>query len=100
MEGIERPSLQHMLSQLRYADVIVLVMDVNKPVSKQEFRLSEMIAKEGKASVIVVNKLDLIPKKTNSLSRKQCELLKQLRPLNWAPVIFTSAKTQYKSNAI
>ena len=67
-------------------------MDGRFLVTQQDFRLAELIAAEGRACVIVVNKWDAVPTKdTHTLAAYQKELLGQLRPLNWATVVFTSA---------
>ena len=67
-------------------------MDGRFLVTQQDFRLAELIAAEGRACVIVVNKWDAVPMKdTHTLAAYQKELLGQLRPLNWATVVFTSA---------
>lgn len=63
-------------------------------VTQQDFRLSELIAQEGRACVIVVNKWDLVAgKDANTHVDFQKEILAQLRALSWATVLFTSAST-------
>ena len=59
----------------------------------QDFRLAEMVAAEGRACVVCVNKWDAVPdKKTNTMSTYEADVLAQLHPVNWATVVFTSAK--------
>ena len=53
-----------------------------------------MIADEGRACVIVINKWDTVPNKTsNTHVTFKDEVLAQLRGLSWATVLFTSAST-------
>ena len=57
-------------------------------------RLAEVIADEGRACVIVINKWDTVPNKTsNTHVTFKDEVLAQLRGLSWATVLFTSAST-------
>eukprot|EP00747_Dinoflagellata_sp_TGD_P150678 gnl/TRDRNA2_/TRDRNA2_177137_c0_seq1.p1 gnl/TRDRNA2_/TRDRNA2_177137_c0~~gnl/TRDRNA2_/TRDRNA2_177137_c0_seq1.p1 ORF type:complete len:360 (+),score=-14.73 gnl/TRDRNA2_/TRDRNA2_177137_c0_seq1:110-1189(+) len=86
-------SAQQTLRRIRLTDVVVLVLDVTEGVTVQDFRLSENIVKEKKACLIVMNKWDLLAKRTpSSLAEIQRDVLTQLRPVNWAPVVFASAK--------
>lgn len=63
-------------------------------VTQQDFRLAELIAAEGRACVIVVNKWDAVAgKDSNTHVHFQKEVLAQLRSLSWATVLFTSATT-------
>lgn len=80
--------------------VVALVLDAVRCVGDdtsrfivpvQDYRLAELIAAEGRAAVIVVNKWDAVTKDAHTLAEYEKELLAQLRPLSWAPVVFTSA---------
>ncbi len=63
-------------------------------VTQQDFRLAELIAEEGRACVVVINKWDTVPNKTsNSHVTFKNEVLAQLRAISWATVLFTSAST-------
>ena len=63
-------------------------------VAQQDFRLAELVAEQGRACVLVVNKWDAVAgKDSDTLARAREELLQQLRPLGWATVVFTSAVT-------
>lgn len=73
-------------------DAVDCTVDGRFLVTQQDFRLAELIGAEGRASVIVVNKWDAVPQKdTHTLATYQKEILAQLRPLDWATVVFTSA---------
>lgn len=57
-------------------------------------RLAEIIAAEGKACVLVINKWDAVrDKQTSTLNEYKDDVLAQLRPVSWANIVFTSAKT-------
>lgn len=54
----------------------------------------QVVASEGRACVIVVNKWDAVEgKDSNTTETFKKEVLAQLRPISWATVIFTSALT-------
>lgn len=73
-------------------DAVECTVDGRFVVATQDFRLAELIAAEGRACVLVVNKWDAVPDKdSHTLAAYQKELLAQLRPLEWATVVFTSA---------
>ena len=64
-------------------------------------RLAELIAAEGRACVVVVNKWDAVPnKETNTLRDFEADLKAQLRPIDWALVVFTSATTGQRVSRI
>ena len=59
----------------------------------QDFRLADMVAAEGRACVVCVNKWDAVPdKKTTTMATYETDVLAQLQSVNWATVVFTSAK--------
>lgn len=63
-------------------------------ITQQDFRLAELIAEEGRACVIVINKWDTVPNKENNTHVTfKNEVLAQLRTISWATVLFTSAST-------
>jgi len=79
---------------IKEADVVVIVLDVNDGSTLQDYRLSEKIAKVGKACVIAINKWDSIfDRSAFFLNRIKSKTIAQLRPIKWANIIFTSAKS-------
>ncbi len=90
----------------RRAEVVAFVIDAIESTStgvftitQQDFRLAELIANEGRACVIVVNKWDAVKgKDSNTMVEYEKEVLAQLRPLSWATVVFTSAATGGRSH--
>lgn len=59
------------------------------------------MAAEGRACVVVVNKWDIVPdKETNTLRDFEEDLRAQLRPIQWASVVFTSALTGQRVNRV
>ena len=87
----------------RRSEVVALVLDASEcadaeagrfTVTQQDFRLAELVAAEGRACVIVINKWDTVAgKDANTHVAFQKEILAQLRALSWATIVFTSATT-------
>ncbi len=93
-DGAEPLMVERSFRAIRRAEVAVLVIDATEGITQQDFRLAEYIAAEGRACVIAVNKWDLVPDKTNStLADFEANVRAQLRPIEWANIVFTSAKT-------
>lgn len=100
-DGAEPLSVGRALAAIRRADLAVLVIDAVEcttsghfAVTTQDFRLCEIIAAEGRACVIVVNKWDCIKDKSNkTMEEYRTDVLASMRPITWATVVFTSATT-------
>ncbi|KAL4423769.1 hypothetical protein ABPG75_001070 [Micractinium tetrahymenae] len=87
-------SVERAFRAVRRSEVAVLVLDASEGVTQQDFRLSEYIAAEGRACVIAVNKWDTVPVKTDkTLADYEADVRAQLRPIEWANIVFISAKT-------
>ena len=83
-------SLRSMRS-LRYADVTIVVIDVSEPITKMDKKILNLAEEEGKGIVIALNKVDLVPK--DERKRLFPEVSSELHFVDYAPKIFTSAKT-------
>ena len=92
-DGAEPLSVERAFHAVRRAEVAVLVLDASEGVTQQDFRLSEYIAAEGRACVVVVNKWDKIPKTDHTLADFEANVRAELRPIEWANIVFTSALT-------
>ena len=83
VEGkLEKLAVGDALRSIRYAEVVVLLLDATIPFEKQDLQLADLVEREGRALVIAVNKWDLIEDKNKALAdlREECErLLPQLR---------------------
>jgi len=93
-DGAEPLSVERAFHAVRRAEVAVLVIDASEGVTQQDFRLSEYVAAEGRACVVVVNKWDKVPDKGDrTLSEFEANVRAELRPVEWANIVFTSALT-------
>ena len=93
-DGAEPLSVERAFHAVRRAEVAVLVIDASEGVTQQDFRLSEYVAAEGRACVVVVNKWDKVTDKGDrTLSDFEANVRAELRPVEWANIVFTSALT-------
>jgi GTP-binding protein len=60
VEKLERLSAADTLRAVRFAEVVVLVVDATRPFEKQDLQLARMVEEEGRAFVVAVNKWDLV----------------------------------------
>ncbi len=92
-DTVEAYSVIRAFEAIRRSDVSVLVIDAEQGISEQDIRIAGFIHEEGKPSVIVINKWDLI-KKDNSTMKKFNEQLKEdLKFMDYFVVIYISTLT-------
>ncbi|MCR4688365.1 MAG: ribosome biogenesis GTPase Der [Saccharofermentans sp.] len=90
---IERYSMVRALSAIERADVCLILIDAEKGITEQDTRVAGLAHDSGKASIIVVNKWDLVDKQTGTLEQMTKIVKDRLAFMSYAPVVFISAKT-------
>ena len=97
---IERYSVIRSLGAIRRADVVLIVVDASQEMSEQDVRIAGYVHEEGKASVVIVNKWDLIEKDTYTMNRFKKKLYADLAFMDYVPTLFISAKTVQRVNKV
>lgn len=97
---IERYSMVRALSAIERADVCLILIDAEKGITEQDTRVAGLAHDSGKASIIVVNKWDLVDKTTGTLEQMTKIVKERLAFMSYAPVIFISAKTGQRVDKI
>jgi GTP-binding protein len=64
---LENLSVKSTLHAIRFADAVIVVLDATQPLEKQDLTIADLVAREGRAIVFVVNKWDLVPDKQAAL---------------------------------
>jgi GTP-binding protein len=85
----EKLSVGDALKAIRFAEVVVLLLDAEHPFEKQDLQIADLIADEGRALVIAINKWDLVgdPNKRLRELREECQrLLPQVKGVSLVPV--------------
>jgi GTP-binding protein len=98
--GPEFFGINRSFKAIERSDVCVLVIDALDGVTEQDQRLAGRIEEDGRACVVVVNKWDAIEKDSHTLPAMEKELRARLYFLDWAPMLFTSALSGQRVNAI
>ncbi|RKD34322.1 ribosome biogenesis GTPase Der [Thermohalobacter berrensis] len=99
-ENIERYSVVRSLTAIERADVCLMVIDATQGVTEQDTKIAGYAHENGKAIVILINKWDLIEKETNTYLNFEKEVREKLSFINYAPLIFISAKTGKRVNRV
>ncbi len=89
-EDLEFYSVMRSVRTIENADVCVLMLDAEQGVEAQDMSIFNLIIRNKKGCVVVVNKWDLIAKETNTMKEYKEVILKRLAPFTDVPVIFTS----------
>ncbi len=98
--GPEFFGINRSFKAIERSDVCVLVIDALDGVTEQDQRLAGRIEEDGRACVVVVNKWDAIEKDSHTLPAMEKELRARLYFLDWAPMLFSSALTGQRVEAI
>ncbi len=92
-EAIERYSVVRSLAAVDRCDVVLILIDAVEGVTEQDTKIAGYAHNQGKASIIVVNKWDLVEKETNTMNNYQNDVRNGIAYMMYAPVAFLSAKT-------
>lgn len=92
-EEVESYSVMRALSAIRRADVVVVVIDASQPITEQDVRICGYVNKEGKPSVVLMNKWDMVEKDTHTINTYKDQLDGELKFMDYYVPLFISAKT-------
>lgn len=91
-ENVEKYSILRALSAVEKSDVVLVVIDADRGVIEQDKHVAGYAHEAGKAVIIVINKWDLIDKDGKTMSKMEKEIREQFKYLDYAPIVFVSAK--------
>ena len=89
-EDLEFYSVMRSLRAIEHADVCILMIDATSGMEAQDMNIFNLILKNRKGCVVVVNKWDLFLKDSNTMRDYAQALRERLAPFSDVPVIFTS----------
>jgi GTP-binding protein len=90
-EDLEFYSVMRSIRTIETADVCVLILDATRGVEAQDLSVFDLIIKNRKGVVVMVNKWDLVEKETNTMKEFEEEIRNKIAPFNDVPIVFTSA---------
>ena len=88
-EKLEKLSVGDALRAIRFAEVVVIVLDSAIPFEKQDLQIADLVIREGRAPVIAFNKWDMVEdrqEKLTELREMTARLLPQVKGLRAVPV--------------
>ena len=92
-EDIERYSVLRATMAIERADVCLIMIDATEGVTEQDTKVAGLAHEAGKASIIVVNKWDLVEKDDKTMDKMRQKVRQDLAFMSYAPILFISAKT-------
>ena len=92
-EKLEKLSVADALRAVRFAEVVVVLLDVAIPFEQQDLRIADFAESEGRAVVIAANKWDLEDDKPHKLNELREAFERLLPQLKGAPLVTVSART-------
>ncbi|MEL6208152.1 MAG: ribosome biogenesis GTPase Der [Pseudomonadota bacterium] len=92
-EKLEKLSVSDGLRAVKFAEVVVVLLDADIPFETQDLRIADLAEREGRAVVVAVNKWDLEDDKSAKLAGLKEAFERLLPQLRGAPLVTVSAKT-------
>jgi len=89
-EKLEKLSVADALRAIRFADVVVLLMDAEHAFEEQDLRIADLVEREGRAVVLALNKWDRIEPRPGAIAARREEANHWLAQLQGVPVVAIS----------
>lgn len=99
-ENVERYSVARALGAVDRADVCLIMIDAQEGITEQDTKIAGYVHESGKASVIVVNKWDLIEKETNTMKNFKNKVKEGFNFMMYAPSVYISAVTGLRVDSL
>ena len=99
-ERVEKFSVMRAQMAIERADVCLILIDAREGVTEQDTKIAGLAHEAGKASIIIVNKWDLIEKETGTMEKMRKRIMNDLSFMSYAPVLFISALTGQRTDRI
>ena len=99
-ENAEKYSVLRALSAIERSDICILVIDGTQDVNEQDKRIAGYARDDNKAIIIVVNKWDIVNKDDKTMQKMAEKIKTQMPFIDFAPIIFLSAKNQSRVNKL
>ncbi len=99
-DRIEKFSVMRAQMAIERADVCLIMLDARDGVTEQDTKIAGLAHEAGKASIIVVNKWDLVEKDGKTMDKMRKEVMRDLSFMSYAPILFISAVTGQRTERI
>jgi GTPase len=92
-EKLEKLSVADALNAIRFAEVVIVLIDSQTPFEEQDIRIADLVEREGRAIVVAINKWDLIEREPGAMTRLRANVDRLLPQIKGVPVVALSART-------
>lgn len=99
-ERVEKFSVMRAQLAIERADVCLIMIDARDGVTEQDTKIAGFAHEAGKASIIVVNKWDLVDKETGTMEHMRKDIMRDLSFMSYAPIVFISALTGQRTDRL
>ena len=99
-DRVEKFSVMRAQLAIERADVCLIMIDARDGVTEQDTKVAGMAHEAGRASVILVNKWDLVEKDGKTMDRLRADIRRDLSFMPYAPILFVSALTGQRVDKI
>ncbi|MCD8501114.1 MAG: ribosome biogenesis GTPase Der [Bacillaceae bacterium] len=99
-ESTEKYSVLRALKAIERSDVVLVVLNAEEGIIEQDKKIAGYAHEAGRAVIIVVNKWDAIAKDDKTLQEFEQKVKDHFLFLNYAPILFVSAKTKQRLNTV
>ena len=91
-EKLEKLSVADTLNAIRFAEVVVVLMDTERPFEEQDLRIADLVQREGRALVLGMNKWDLMEGKPGAAGKLRDEADHWLPQVKGVPIVAVSGR--------
>ncbi len=95
-EKTEKYSVMRAMRAIERSDVVLMVLDAKEGIREQDKKVAGYAHEAGRAIILVVNKWDLLEKKTDTMRKFEEKIRNEFLYLDYAPIIFVSAETKQR----
>ena len=99
-ERVEKFSVLRAQMAIERADVCLILIDARDGVTDQDTKIAGLAHEAGKASIVVVNKWDLVDKETGTMEKMRKDIMRDLSFMSYAPILFISALTGQRTDRL
>lgn len=100
LESVERYSVIRSLTAIERSDVCLIMIDAKEGVAEQDSKIAGYVNEQGRASIILVNKWDLIDKDNRTMKKYEEDIRRELPFMDYSPMIFISALSGQRVNKV
>jgi len=99
-ESTEKYSVLRALRAIERSDVVLVILNGEEGIQEQDKKIAGYAHQAGKAVIIVMNKWDVVEKDEKTMNEKTKEIREQFQFLDYAPIVFVSAKTKKRVHSL